>query len=98
MNGFLKQNITLEKNERHKMIVDALRKKYEYEIISARANIDVYLRNPAGIGEHPDIVAAVDSEMEKLASAEDKLSSLNSNFNSSSTNPQLLSEQKELDL
>ncbi len=98
MNGILKQNITLEKNERFKMIVDALRKKYEYEIISARANIDVYLRNPAGIGEHPDIVAAVDSEMEKLASAEDKLSSLNSNFNSSSTNPQLLSEQKELDL
>ena len=98
MNGILKQNITLEKNERFKMIVDALRKKYEYEIISARANIDVYLRNPAGIGEHPDIVAAVDSEMEKLASAEDKLSSLNSNFNSSSTNPQLLSEQKKLDL
>ena len=98
MNGFLKQNITLEKNERHKMIVDALRKKYEYEIISARANIDVYLRNPAGIGEHPDIVAAVDSEMEKLASAEDKLSSLNSNFNSSSTNPQVLNEQKELKL
>ena len=98
MNGILKQNITLEKNERFKMIVDALRKKYEYEILSARANIDVYLRNPAGIGEHPDIVAAVDSEMEKLASAEDKLSSLNSNFNSSSTNPQLLSEQKELDL
>ena len=98
MNGFLKQNITLEKNERFKMIVDALRKKYEYEIISARANIDVYLRNSAGIGEHPDIVAAVDSEMEKLASAEDKLSSLNSNFNSSSTNPQILNEQKELDL
>ena len=98
MNGFLKQNITLEKNERFKMIVDALRKKYEYEILSARANIDVYLRNSAGIGEHPDIVAAVDSEMEKLASAEDKLSSLNSNFNSSSTNPQLLSEQKKLDL
>ncbi len=98
MNGILKQNITLEKNERFKMIVDALRKKYEYEIISARANIDVYLRNPAGIGEHPDIVAAVDSEMEKLASAEDKLSSLNSNFNSSSTNPQVLNEQREFKL
>ena len=96
MNGILKQNITLEKNERFKMIVDALRKKYEYEIISARANIDVYLRNPAGIGEHPDIVAAVDSEMEKLASAEDKLSSLNSNFKDSSTNPQILNEQTKL--
>ena len=90
----MKQNITLEKNERFKMIVDALRKKYEYEIISARANIDVYLRNPAGIGEHPDIVAAVDSEMEKLSSAEDKLNSLNSNFDSSSSNPQVLNEQR----
>ena len=78
------------------MIVDALRKKYEYEIISARANIDVYLRNPAGIGEHPDIVAAVDSEMEKLSSAEDKLNSLN--FNSSSTNPQVVNEQRKLGL
>ena len=55
------------------MIVDALRKKYEYEILAAKANIDVYLRNSAGIGEHPDIVAAVDTEMEKLADAEDKL-------------------------
>ena len=80
------------------MIVDALRKKYEYEIMSAKANIDVYLKNSAGIGEHPDIVAAVDIEMEKLADAEDKLKSLNSNFKDSSQNPELLNEQKELDL
>jgi len=80
------------------MIVNALRKKYEYEIMSAKANIDVYLKNSAGIGEHPDIVAAVDIEMEKLADAEDKLKSLNSNFKDSSQNPELLNEQKELDL
>ena len=80
------------------MIVDALRKKYEYEIMSAKANIDVYLKNSAGIGDHPDIVAAVDIEMEKLADAEDKLKSLNSNFKDSSQNPELLNEQKELDL
>ena len=80
------------------MIVNALRKKYEYEIMSAKANIDVYLKNSAGIGDHPDIVAAVDTEMEKLADAEDKLKSLNSNFKDSSQNPELLNEQKELDL
>ena len=80
------------------MIVDALRKKYEYEIMSAKANIDVYLKNSAGIGEHPDIVAAVDIEMEKLADAEDKLKSLNSNFKGSLHNPKLLNEQGELGL
>jgi len=79
-------------------MINALRKKYEAEIASAKANIDVYNRNPAGIGEHPDLVAAVDTEMVKLADAEDKLKTLNSNFKSSSTNPQILSEQKELDL
>ena len=80
------------------MIVDALRKKYEYEIMSAKANIDVYLKNSAGIGEHSDIVAAVDIEMEKLADAEDKLKSLNSNFKDSLQNPKLLKEQGELGL
>ena len=80
------------------MIVDALRKKYEYEIMSAKANIDVYLKNSAGIGEHSDIVAAVDTEMKKLADAEDKLKSLNSNFKDSLQNPKLLKEQGELGL
>ena len=32
--------------------------------------------NPAVIGEHPDIVAAVDEQITKLAEAEDKLESL----------------------
>ena len=38
-----------------KMIV-ALRKMYESEIAHAHANIEVYLKNPAVIGEHPDLV------------------------------------------
>ena len=62
-----------------KMIV-ALRKMYEAEIAHARANIDVYLNSPVGIGEHPDLVQAVDTEMVKLADAEDKLNTLNKHY------------------
>ena len=62
------------------MIIDALRKKYEAEIAAAKANIDVYNKNPAGIGEHPDLVQAVDTEMVKLADAEDKLETLNNHY------------------
>ena len=62
------------------MIIDALRKKYEAEIVAAKANIDVYQKNPAGIGEHPDLVQAVDTEMVKLADAEDKLETLNKHY------------------
>ena len=57
-------------------LLQALEKKYEAEIAAAKANIEVYLTNPAGIGEHPDLVAAVDSEMSKLATARDKLNTL----------------------
>tara|TARA_B100000085_G_C18184121_1_gene366795 strand:+ start:59 stop:400 length:342 start_codon:yes stop_codon:yes gene_type:complete len=58
----------------------ALKLKYQSEVESAKANIEVYMANPAGIGEHPDLVQAVDSELVKLSTAEDKLKSLESNF------------------
>ena len=57
-------------------LLDALRKKYEGEIAAAKANINVYVTNPVGIGEHPNLVAAVDSEVEKLTDATDKLNIL----------------------
>ena len=62
------------------MIVQALRLQYEAEIAKAKANNQVYIENPAGIGEKPDLVAALDHEVCKLANAEDKLSSLNNNY------------------
>ena len=58
------------------MILAALVKKYEAEMAAAEANIEVYMDNPVGIGDHPDLVAAVDSEMSKLATARDKLNTL----------------------
>ena len=48
------------------MIIKALRAKYKYEIASAKANIEVYRNNPVGVGEHPDLVSAVDCELKKL--------------------------------
>ena len=42
-------------------------------IAAAKANIQVYLRNPAGIGEHPDIIAAIDEQVEIAAAASEKL-------------------------
>ena len=41
-------------------ILKALRKRYEADVAAAIANIEVYNENPAGIGEHADIVSAVD--------------------------------------
>jgi len=54
-------------------IVMALRRKYEAEIDVARTNVAVYLNHPAGVAEHPDIVASVDSQIQIIAEARDKL-------------------------
>ena len=37
------------------------------------ANVEVYLNNPAGIGEHPDIMEAIETEMEQIAKYDDML-------------------------
>lgn len=61
-------------------MLHALRKRFEGEIASAQMNVEVYLENPAGIGEHPDIVEAVEQELAKLAEADEKLETLNKYF------------------
>ena len=61
----------------------ALMKQYQADIEKAKANIKVYLENPAGIGEHADIVSAVDSQVEIIAHAEDKLMVIDKHFTDS---------------
>jgi len=61
-------------------IINALQKKYEYEVSSAKANIQAYIDSPVGIGEHPDLVDAVNAEMTKLATATDNLATLMANY------------------
>ena len=64
-------------------ILYALMMQYQADIEKAKANIKVYLENPAGIGEHADIVSAVDSQVEIIAHAEDKLMVIDKHFTDS---------------
>ena len=63
-----------------KVLRDALLIKFEGEIASATANIQVYLHQSVGIGEHTDIVGALDIEVEKMAHAEEKLLAVRNHF------------------
>jgi hypothetical protein len=45
-----------------------------------RMNVEVYLHNPAGIGEHPDILEAIEHEMMEMAKYQDVLEILNEYF------------------
>ena len=45
-----------------------------------KANVKVYLNNPVGIGEHPDVMGAITSEIEKVAYWEDQVQVLEKYF------------------
>tara|TARA_B100001287_G_C22568444_1_gene475030 strand:- start:520 stop:738 length:219 start_codon:yes stop_codon:yes gene_type:complete len=54
-------------------LVKALAKKLEGDIAIAQANIDVFLEQSVGVGEHSDVVKAIETNVEALASADEKL-------------------------
>lgn len=58
----------------------ALIAKLRGDIEVHKANILVYVRNPAGIGEHSDIVETIEKEVAMIAEAEDKIETINKHF------------------
>ncbi len=61
-------------------LLKALIAKLQGEIEVAKANVLVYQRNSAGIGEHPDIVEAIETQISKIAEAEDKIETIEKHF------------------
>ena len=61
-------------------IKQALKSKYEGEIAEAQVNVEVFLEHPVGVGEYPDIIEAMDTQMHRIAEAEDKLLVLDKYF------------------
>ena len=57
-------------------ILEALRARYEAEIAEADATANIYLDNSVGIGEHPQHIEEVNKQIEKIATAEEKLKTL----------------------
>ena len=69
----------LQKNKNNgnkKMIKEALIKKLEGDIEVAKADLRTFLDKPIGVAEHIDYVETAEKKLDKLAHAEDKLSSL----------------------
>tara|TARA_R100000654_G_C2584536_1_gene112099 strand:+ start:177 stop:383 length:207 start_codon:yes stop_codon:yes gene_type:complete len=58
------------------VIVDALEKKYEAKMAQAEANIKVYMENPVGVGEHPNIVQEVEKLLKEIKDAKEMLDEL----------------------
>ena len=61
-------------------MIEATRKHAEAHVQKHRMNVEVYLNNPVGIGEHSDVMDAIETELEEMAKYEDHLEILNKYF------------------
>ena len=63
-----------------KQLLNALVAHAQGEIAMHRANVEVYLTHPVGIGEHPDVTQAIQEELDKIARWHDQLEVINTYF------------------
>mgnify|MGYP001369824108 FL=1 len=61
-------------------ILEGLVQNAKGEILKAKANVEVYLSNPAGIGEHPDVLGAIQIELDKMCTSEERIDIINKHF------------------
>lgn len=61
-------------------ILESLKSHAIGHINKHKMNVEVYLNNPAGIGEHPDVLEAIEQELKVVAEYEDQLEIISKYF------------------
>lgn len=61
-------------------LLEAFRKHAEGHVAKHVANVEVYLTNPVGVGEHPDIMEAIEKEMEEVAKYDEMIEMIDKYF------------------
>jgi len=62
------------------ILLEALRSHAQGHIDKHKANVEVYLHSTTGIGEHPDIIEAMEMEILEMAKYQDVLDILEKYF------------------
>lgn len=60
--------------------LEALRAKYNAQRLEALATLEVYMNNPVGIGEHPQIIEEMNKLVQQVADADGCLEVINNVF------------------
>ena len=61
-------------------MINALKNHAVAHIEKHRMNVEVYLNNPVGVGEHADIMDTIEKELNLMAEYHDQLEILNTYF------------------
>ena len=60
--------------------LSALLSNAEGNIEKAKLNIEIYLHNPVGIGEHPDVLGATQEQLDIIAHEEERIEVIQKHF------------------
>ena len=61
-------------------LIKALLAHAQGDIAKHKANVEVYLTSPVGIGEHSNIVEAIEQELDQIAKYQDQIDVINKYF------------------
>ena len=64
-------------------MIKALLAHAQGDIAKHRANVEIYLTNPVGIGEHSNIIEAIEEELNMIAKYEDQVEVIQKYFKTS---------------
>ncbi len=62
------------------MIYDALIEHAKGHIKKHAANVEIYMEKAVGVGEHPDILEAIEKELDVIAKYDDHIAMLKKYF------------------
>lgn len=62
------------------ILIEAFKSHAKGHIDKHIANVEVYLEHPVGIGEHSDIMEAIEMEVEQIAKYDDQLEMMKKYF------------------
>ena len=61
-------------------LIKALLAHAQGDIAKHKANVEIYLTNPVGIGEHSNVVEAIEEELNQIAKYQDQIEVINKYF------------------
>ena len=61
-------------------LIKALLAHAQGDIAKHKANVEIYLEHPAGIGEHSNVLEAIEQELNMIAKYEDQVEVIKKHF------------------
>lgn len=62
------------------MLIQAVRAHASGHIQKHKANLEVFLSNAVGVGEHPDIIDSIEKELDEIARYNDQVEMIDKYF------------------